>query len=422
MGLLKMIFNNIKNNAEKTILTVTERFYPEEFRINDLALEWAKKGYKVKVSTQVPSYPFGKVFKGYKNKFYQKELWEGIEVHRIRTITNYKNSLLKKALHYLNFIALASILALFIGKKSDKIFVYHLGPLTDAIPAIVIKKIFKKKITIWTVDIWPDTVFAFGIKRTPFREKVLNAFVKFVYKNCENILVSSKSFVDKLKSYASGKEINYVPHWADELIKSHRNNLRNLKLSVDKRFHFSFAGNIGKVQNLENVIKGFAMIPKENKVQFNIIGDGWNLEKVKKLVINNNFKNIVFWGRKPSSAMHKYYELSDVLVISLKSDALLELTVPSKFQSYLSSGKPIYAIIKGDVKQMVEEYEIGLTADPDDLEDIKRGFEKFVTLGRDILMNFGNNSKRLYFDKFQKAKNVKVITSFLFPIKKHKSF
>lgn len=421
MELLKMSFNNIEKNAKKTILIVTERFYPEEFRINDLALEWAKEAYKVKVLTQVPSYPFGKVFKEYKNKFYQKESWGGVEVHRIKTVTSYKNSLFKKLLHYFNFIALASILALFIGKKSDKIFVYHLGPLTDVTPAIVIKKIFKKKITIWTTDIWPDTVFAFGIKRTAFREKVLNAFVKFVYKNCENILVSSKSFVDKLKFYVFGKEIYYIPHWADELITNPRNNLNDLKLSADKRFHFTFAGNIGKVQNLEYVIKGFGISHTENKVQLNIIGDGWNLEKVKKIVINNNFENIVFWGRKPSGDMYKYYELSDVLVISLKSDPLLELTVPSKFQSYLLSGKPIYAIINGDVRQMVEEYELGLTADPDDLEDIKRGFEKFVTLGKDILMNFGNNSKKLYFDKFQKAKNVKIITSFLFPIKKDKS-
>jgi len=412
-----MIYNNIKKNVEKIILIITERFYPEEFRVNDLVLEWAKKGYKVKVLTQVPSYPFGKIFKEYKNKFYQKELWGDIEVHRIKTVTGYKNSLFKKLLHYFNFIVLGSILALFIGEKIDKIFVYHSGPLTNAIPAIVIKKIFKKEITIWTVDIWPDAVFAFGIKRTAFREKALNTFVKFVYKNCENILVSSKSFVDKLKIYVFGKEIYYIPHWADELITNTTNNINNLKLSADKRFHFTFAGNIGKVQNLENIIKGFAISRTERETQFNIIGDGWNLEEIKKIVVDNNFENIVFWGRKPSGDMYKYYELSDVLVISLKSYPLLELTVPLKFQSYLISGKPIYAIIKGDTRQMVEEYELGLTADPNDLENIKRGFEKFSTLGKDMLLNFGNNSKRLYLDKFQKAKNIKIITSFLFPLK-----
>ena len=115
--------------------------------------------------------------------------------------------------------------------------------------------------------------------------------------------------------------------------------------------------------------------------------------------------------------MYKYFELSDVLLIALKSDPLLELTVPSKFQAYLSSGRAIFAIIKGDVRKMVEEYELGLTADPDNLEDIKNGFEKFVDLSKDRLLNFGNNCKNLYLDKFQKTKNINLITSLLFQIK-----
>jgi glycosyltransferase involved in cell wall biosynthesis len=402
------------NDKKKTILIVTERFYPEEFRINDLALAWIKKGYKVKVLTQVPSYPYGKVFKNYKNLLFQTELWNGIKIHRMITITGYKNSLFKKILHYANYVIFGSIISFFIGKDIDSVFIYHLGPLTDSLPAIIIKKIFHKRTTIWTLDIWPDAIFAFGIKRTAFREKVLNHFIKFVYKNCDNILVSSQNFTSKLKLYTGNKPIFYIPQWADEVNSKSSSQSNNIFFSKEKLFHFTFAGNIGKVQNLDNVIKAFALTKAKKNIQFNLIGDGWNLVNIKKLVNDNHYKNIVFWGRKPSSEMHIYYELSDVLVISLISDPMLELTVPQKFQAYLSSGKPIFAIMKGDVKKMVEEYDLGLVSNPDDLQDIKEGYEKFATLSEDRIMDFGNNCKDLYLDKFQKIKNIQLISSFLF--------
>lgn len=399
---------------KKTVLLVSERFYPEEFTINDLATAWAEKGYKVKVLTQVPSYPYGKVFKGYKNLCYQKEIWNKISIYRIRTVTGYNTSLLKKIFHYINFIIFGSLLALFLARKSDEIFVYHVGPLTDAIPAVIIKKLFLKRITIWTLDIWPDAVFAFGFKRTKFREKALHLFVKFIYRNCDNILVSSRYFTDKLKLYASNKKIHYIPQWADEANSKCSPSLGNFKFSEEKKFHFTFAGNIGKVQNLANVIKAFASSENTEKIQLNLIGDGWNLPNILKIIKHNRYTNIISWGRKPSSDMPVYYGLSDVLVISLKSDPILELTVPQKFQAYLSAGKPIYAIMNGDVKKMVEEYELGITADPDNLTEIREGFEKFAAFDKAELNKFGANCESLYRDKFQKSKNIELITSILF--------
>ena len=178
--------------------------------------------------------------------------------------------------------------------------------------------------------------------------------------------------------------------------------MKSISFSSEIRFHFTFAGNIGKVQNLENVIKAFALCRVDEKIQLNFI------------VNDNHYENIVFWGRKPSSDMHIYYKYSDVLVLSLKSDPVLELTVPQKFQAYLSSGKPIFAITKGDVKHMVTEYGLGLTANPDNIDEIKRGFEEFPSLSKKRLTKFSQNCKGLYSDKFQKIKNMDLITSFLF--------
>ena len=130
----------------KSILIISERFYPEDFGINDLALAWKNKGYEVGVLTQVPSYPFDKIHKGYKNKFFQNEVWNNIKIFRILTLLGYNRNVMLKSLSYLNFSLLASFFSLFLGKKYDNVFVYHNGSLTQALPALLINKIFKKKL------------------------------------------------------------------------------------------------------------------------------------------------------------------------------------------------------------------------------------------------------------------------------------
>jgi glycosyltransferase involved in cell wall biosynthesis len=396
-----------------TILIVTERFHPEEFRINDLALEWRKRGYGVKVLTQFPSYPFGKLFDGYTNALYRKETWNGIEIHRVWSVMGYTSSVLKKMFNYATHAVLGSVCGIFMGRGIGAIFVYHTGPLTNVIPAIVAKKVHRKKITIWTTDIWPDAVFAYGFKKTPARERFLGAFVRWVFSNCDQILVSSRGFIKRLQQYIPGEMIHYVPYWADGVIQDGSGVGPAIVLSEEKRCHFTFAGNIGKMQNLENVIRGFARITDNKNVQLNIIGDGSDAERLRERVRSEGIENVIFWGRKPAREMPGFYRQSDVLVISLKSDPFLELTVPGKFQTYLCTGKPVYAIMKGEVKEMVEDCSLGLTADPDDLEEIKRGFEHFASLGKEKLNEYGVRCVQLHDRKFNRENIINRITAYL---------
>ena len=164
--------------ANMRILIIGEVFYPEEFLINDLALEWKKNGFHVDVLTRVPSYPQDKIFPGFKNKIFQKNNFNGITVYRFPVILGYQSSKLKKIINYINFVFCGSIIAAMIGRKYEHIFIYQTGPLTLALPGILIKKLFHKKITIWTQDLWPDTVYAYGFKKNKLLEKFLDSLVR----------------------------------------------------------------------------------------------------------------------------------------------------------------------------------------------------------------------------------------------------
>ena len=402
-----------KNNS---VLIITERFYPEEFGINDLAQAWQAKGYQVAVLTQLPSYPFDKVYEGYENKLFQTEKWRGIKIYRVFSLMGYKKGMILKILNYLCFAFFASLVSLFIGKRYDRLFVYHTGPLTQAIPAVLIKKIFGNKFYIWTLDIWPDTVYAYGFKKRALSKKLLDSFVKIVYKNCETVFVSCKGFKQKIQKYVPDARIIFSPQWAPDDLNFDRVTPHD---SLKRGFNFTFAGNIGKVQNLENVIRGFALAAKSNnEIKLNIIGDGSNLENLKNIVKEENIGNVFFWGRKPLKEMPRWFEGSDVLIISLIDQPIFSLTVPAKFQAYLASGKPIFCVMKGEVADLTINNKIGFVAQPDNIDDIKAGFEKFLSAPKQELQAFGSNMKSLLGNEFDRNKIIGQMTEDIFPLPK----
>ena len=382
------------------ILIVSEVFYPEEFNINDVALSWKSKGYDVDVLTMVPSYPESTTFDGYKNKLYQKEEWQGINVYRVKAVTGYKKSLFKKLLKYFWFMVSGTIVAIIIGKKYDYIFGFNGGPLTSMLPAIFIFKLFKRPTTLWVQDVWPDSVYAYGFKKTKLFSFFLDKFVKFMYHNIDNIAVSCKGFETVLKTYVKNDiTFYYLPNWAIDLDI----NSKPIKLSKDEKVQLTFAGNTGKVQNLENIILSFNRLSDEylEKAQLNIIGDGSDLERLKLI---NTKDNVIFYGKKPRSEMMKYYNASSFLIVSLANEPIFSKTVPGKFQTYVAAKKPILAIINGDTADIVKDNKLGFVANPQDISSIKGIFMQAIDSDKNMLKRFILNCEKLTQNDFNKDK------------------
>ena len=391
-----------KNKA----LVIGEAFYPEDFLINDLVQEWEKDGYDFEVLTRAPSYPFGKVYQGYKNKIYQTTYFNTIKIHRFPVWQGYEKSVLIKVLNYFSFVFWSFWVILFIGRRFDRVFIYQTGPLTLATAGVLMKKFFGAKVTIWTQDLWPETVYAYGFKKTKFLSFCLDHFVKWIYKNCDSILVSCEGFTERIHRYVPDKVIDFVPNWSLMEYKP------TGKVKLPGSFNFTFAGNIGKVQNLDNVVRGFGLFVKNNPdASLNIIGDGSYLNELKEIVGNENIANVNFTGRIPLAEMSDYYQASDVLIISLKNVPLYEIMIPSKFQAYLTTQKPIFAIFNGEVRKMVEQYQIGYGAAPDDIEDIAKVFSTFLKLSTDEKRIMSESAASLLNSTFNKKQIVEKINS-----------
>lgn len=396
----------------KRILIITEYFYPEEFKINEVALAWLEKGYTVDVLTQQPTYPLGKIYNGYENRWYDEEDYNGITVYRVKAVTGYRDSLFKKLLKYFTFMIMGSAISLKIGKRYDYIFGFDVGPLTGMVPAVLLKKMYNKKVTLWIQDVWPDTVYAYGFKKNRILEFFLDHFVRFVYHNSSNLAVSGKGFIKRVSPYTTQfKKIEYLPNWSDELNKE----LTDFQFSKEKKFHFTFAGNIGTVQNLDNIIIAFSRLPSNylERSQLNIIGDGSFAQNLKELVLENSFKNIIFWGKKNREDMYQYFNASNFLIVSLVDKPIFSLTVPAKMQTYIAAGKPVLGVIRGDAAELIKENNLGFCVNPDDIDAITNVLIKCIDADKELLDQFSNNCQQLTDTTFNKNRIINSLLKLL---------
>ena len=394
---------------KKKILVICEVFFPEEFLINDLVSEWIEEGYELEILTRVPSYPYGKAYEGYRNRIYQKDRYKGVTVHRVGFVGGYRESLTKKILNYILFIVLGSVVALSVGRRFSKLFIYHTGPLTLAIPGIVAKKIYRIETSIWTQDLWPDTVYAYGFRKTRVMNFFLSHFVRYIYKNCDTIFVTCSGFSKRIQEYVPGKKITTAPNWP---ITSRVDIPEELeKIELPDGFNFTFTGNVGKVQNLENVILGFERFYRlHTGVYLNIVGDGSNLDDLKQLVSENNIEGVKFWGRYPVYTMPDFYAQSDVLILSLNESPIYRSTIPLKFQTYLTAGKPIFGIINGDVASLIEDNGIGYVANPGNIKNIADAFRYFLSQDERVKYSIRIKSHKLLQKQFNRKKIIKNIS------------
>ena len=287
------------------ILVVSQYFWPEEFRINDICKGLIEEGHEVDVLTAIPNYPGGEYFEGFSFFKRGKKDYEGINIRRCFCVPRGKNNKLKLIFNYISF-ALSSIfhIPFILKNKYDKVLVYQLSPITMAIPAIIIKKIKKIPMDMYILDLWPESLLStvnIGSKKI---KDIMFKFCKKIYKQADGIYITSKGFKKKLVSYGIEEEkITYLPQWAEDIYKDvmieKDTELENL---CKDKFNILFAGNVGKAQSIDTIINA-ANICKENKsIQWIIVGDGSEKNTCEQKVKDLKFRRSCdFLGKKTTT-------------------------------------------------------------------------------------------------------------------------
>jgi glycosyltransferase involved in cell wall biosynthesis len=388
------------------ILVVCQYYYPEPFRITDICETLVKKGHDVTVLTGLPNYPEGRVLEEYRNGKRRNEVINGVKIIRSFEVGRGRNNL-KLFLNYLSFTVSATLKAFFFKEKFDVVLVNQLSPIMMAIPAIVYKKKFKKKIMLYCLDLWPASLAAGGIKESSFTYKMFLNLSRWIYNSVDLIAVTSSMFKEYFANTLSikGKEILHLPQYAEELFTT------PVEVEKNGKYNFVFAGNIGDMQSVETIVKAANELRKRTDIIFHIVGDGSKLEECKELSRKLKLTNIIYYGRKPLSEMPRFYALADAMLLTLKDNKTISFTLPGKVQSYMAARKPIIAAINGEANQIIKEADCGYCCDAENYKDLAKLIIQFCNSSKKDEM--ANNSYDYYVENYSKEKFMRVLESTL---------
>jgi len=381
------------------ILVVCQYYSPEPFRIADICEALVNDGNEVDVVTSLPNYPMGKIYDGYKGGKHKDEVINGVNVHRVFTIGR-RTGALYRFINYYTYSIASTLYTARLKKEYDVVFVYQLSPVMMANAALKYKKKHGKKVVLYCLDLWPDSLCIGGIKKDSLIYKFFKKLSAKIYKSADKILVSSKTFKKHISEMCSVKEadIIYLPQYAEDVFKP-------VSAEKNETVNLTFAGNIGSAQDVKTIIKAAVLLKDEN-ICFHIVGDGSELENVRSFAKNQKADNVKFYGRRPIEEMPEFYGMSDAMLVTLSDDSVLSMTLPGKVQSYMAAGKPIIGAINGEAAQIIKEAECGFCAAAEDEESFASCIRAFLESDKELL---GKNALKYYEKNFQKEMFIKML-------------
>jgi glycosyltransferase involved in cell wall biosynthesis len=393
------------------LLLVSQYFSPENFIINDVVRMLAAQGHEVVVVTGKPNYPDGKIFPGYRAGGVQRELFlDKIEVLRVPLWPRGNGGARNLILNYLSFVfsGLAFFPWLLRKRDFDSILVFAPSPITQVIPAILLKWLKKTHLAVWVQDLWPESLEATGFIRHPCLLKAIGYLVRGIYASCDTLLVQSRAFVEPVARYARREKIIYYPNSidiqaADLVVEGIPPELSG---ALDQHFSVVFAGNLGTAQAVETLLETAIRLKLDPEVRLVLVGSGSRLAWLQAQKQAHQLDNLLLPGRFPMEAMPQIFERADALLVSLRDEAIFAQTIPSKIQAYLAAGRPVIASLRGEGARVVLEAGAGRVCEPDNPAALAALICTMKTLPVTELKAMGRAGKAYFHKHFEMSSQV----------------
>lgn len=351
------------------ILILTQYFPPEiggpQTRLAAMAAELQRLGHDVEVVTGLPNYPRGKIFPGYRNAFYRREVRDGVTVHRVWLYPAMGGGV-KRMLNYTSFAA-TSIYGLMRAEKPEFIFVES-PPLFLAISAHVAGRLRGAPFIFSVADLWPDAIAEGGFLPDGFLLRCLGAIEKWSYRKAAYVNAVTEGIRDALlhKKSVAPEKVLFLPNGVDTIRYQPRREDATLKkeLGLEGKRVILWAGTLGYAHGLENVLQAAQLLIDRPEIHFLFVGDGSAKASLQELARNLCLTNVTFRDPVPVEQLPPYFSLADCGLASLLDIPIHEGARPSKIFPVLASGKPLIFVGKGEGARLVQEAGAGVVVEP----------------------------------------------------------
>lgn len=396
-----------ENKEKKHILVISQMFYPEQFRINDMCCEWVRRGYRVTVLTGIPNYPQGKFYEGYGWCKKRRENWNGIEIIRIPEIPrgNHKIGLI---LNYFSFPISGFFWKMTAKIRADYIFMFETSPMTQCVIGVWYAKKRRIPLYLYAQDLWPENVEVVTGIHSPLVIEPIQKMVDYIYRNCTEIFVTSPSFVRAVcerRIPVPEEKVHYWPQYAEEFyIPMKREPVE--EIPAGEAFKVMFTGNVGYAQGLDILPRTAQILKKEGKkVLFCIVGEGRYLEEFKAQIQKSDVEEMFCMiSRQPAAKIPKLLAASDAAFLSFMETKLFEMTIPAKLQSYMACGIPVIAAASGESKRVIEEAGCGICSPSGDAQALAESVKGMMERSKEELDLMGTRARAYFEAHFEKQK------------------
>jgi glycosyltransferase involved in cell wall biosynthesis len=383
------------------LLILSQYFWPEGFRINEVAKTLLEKGVEVEVLTGKPNYPQGQIYTGYRASGCHQENYHGINLIRLPLISRGVGAV-RLVLNYCSFVLSGLIFSpwLLRNKKFDVIFIYGTSPILQAIPAFFIAWLKGCSVVLWVQDLWPESLSATGYVRNRAVLKLVEWIVSYIYRHSDLILISSKGFEGPVKALAKGKTVLYYPNSVDGSFAVPAQIDLPIVAGFDGGFSVLFAGNVGVAQAVDVIVEAADLLKRYTDISFIVLGDGSSRAGMIEEVQRRGLDNVHLPGRFPVETMPGFMQKASVLLVTLTDKPIFALTVPNKVQAYMASGRPIIACLNGEGARLVVEAGVGLATPAEDAQGLAETILRLYRLPANERESMGMNGRKYYKDHF----------------------
>lgn len=379
------------------ILVVNQHYWPENFRVTEICEALAERGHEVTALVGLPNYPSGNIPKEYRWFRNRRQEKNGVKIRRCFEIGR-KPGKIGLALNYVSYMLSATLKALFMKKDFDVIYSFSTSPVLMSFPGAILELITGKPFVMYVLDLWPACLAIMNISPDSLFYRVMGKISKWIYLRADALLYSSNRFQQKMLD-AHGIPMldeHYMPQFADDVFETELP-----PKEANDQFHLVFAGNVGKVQGVDVLMKTAALL-QDQPIHWHIVGDGSHLSECIELADQLKLDSCVtFHGRKPLEEMPAYYAMADAMLVSLSDNISVNDTLPGKVQSYMAVGKPVLGTAGGETAYVINTAQCGYCTAPDDPEAFAKIVQTFINEPENH-QKMGENGRKYYYANFTK--------------------